>query len=163
MVDRLFKSALLMVLLAFLYIAWGMKDNGRYVYHPETGHERVRGFSRIVIDSRTGTLFAFDIEQNSFLEFHPQTGETAQHWTWSNPRAKATKIPKDDAEFRALPLIEAMDILEIATPEQKRQFMPLAVEKLRSESVRMPINEFREAAQRLKRIKDAMPEPGPER
>jgi hypothetical protein len=83
--DKLFRIALLTVLLAFLYIAWGMKDNGRYVYHPETGHEKVRAFSRIVIDSRTGTLFTWSLEQNLFLEFHPQTGETAAHWTWSKP------------------------------------------------------------------------------
>lgn len=74
-VDRLFRAALLAVLLAFLYIAWGMKENGRYIYHPQTGNE---GF-RIVMDSRTGTVFLLDPANRAFIEIHPRTGEVIGH------------------------------------------------------------------------------------
>lgn len=73
-IDRLFKAALLTVLLAFLYIAWLMKDNGRYVYHPENEHS----VSQMVIDSRTGAVFFFIIGKGT-IEVHPKTGEQINH------------------------------------------------------------------------------------
>lgn len=77
MIDRIFKPALLLILLVFLYVAWLMKDNGRYVYHPETDH----GLSQLIVDSRTGTIFFLATSDGGIgtLEFHPQTGKRVAH------------------------------------------------------------------------------------
>lgn len=73
MIDRLFKPALFAVLLAFLCIAWQMKDNGRYVFHPET--DKV---FQCVIDSRTGAVFFVAINKGT-IEVQPQTGRQVAH------------------------------------------------------------------------------------
>lgn len=75
--DRLFKLALLTVLLGFLWIGWTVRQNGRYVYHPQTEYD-----SAHMIDSRTGAVFELDLKSNGFTEFHPQTGEGIIHGLW---------------------------------------------------------------------------------
>lgn len=67
--DRIFKTALLTLLLILVWIGWTLGENGRYVYHPKTEHEGAR-----VIDTRTGVVFEMD-ELQATIEFHPVSGE----------------------------------------------------------------------------------------
>jgi hypothetical protein len=70
--DRFFKVSLLAILLGFLFVAWTMRENGRYIYHPGTE----QGTSWIVIDSRTGVVFMFGTE---VAELDPRTGKLVVH------------------------------------------------------------------------------------
>ena len=74
--DRFFKIALLSLLSVFLYLGWGMKDNGRYVMARDDS---------AMLDSRTGTRYLLNqsgIPGALSLETHPQTGEVEAHYIW---------------------------------------------------------------------------------
>ena len=80
--DRLFKLALLAVLLGFLWVGWATRENGRYIYHPETEYGAPQ-----IVDTRTGAVFMFSLSGDrsdayAFIEVHPQTGETNVHTVW---------------------------------------------------------------------------------
>jgi hypothetical protein len=77
--DRFFKPALLVLLSATLYLAWGMKDNGRYVYE-----KRPDGAQDILLDTRTGRLFYLYGGERypASVEVNPINGETTNHWAW---------------------------------------------------------------------------------
>jgi hypothetical protein len=63
-----------------------MRDNGRYVYHPNTEYAT----EGMLIDSRTGTVFVMDLHTTggASAEIHPQTGEMIFHKSWSAPAKK---------------------------------------------------------------------------
>lgn len=80
--DRFFKLALLAVLLSFVFVWWNVGKNGRYVYHPNNGHDL-----SWIIDTRTATIFLIGYKENevTFIEIHPQTGERIPHPMWERP------------------------------------------------------------------------------
>ena len=86
MLDKPFKIFLTLVLLTFLWIAWGAASNGRYLYHSATGSGEQ--YSSLVLDTRTGTILGLfpDIKNGSgtlSLEIHPQSGEVKPHFPWT--------------------------------------------------------------------------------
>jgi hypothetical protein len=52
MLEKLFKLALLLVVAASLWIAWGVRDYGRYVYV-----RRADTPQDVLLDTRTGRIF----------------------------------------------------------------------------------------------------------
>ena len=54
--DRAFNLVLLAVLITVLYIAWGLRDNGRYVYQARTNRAQ-----DVLVDTRTGRLYYLNI------------------------------------------------------------------------------------------------------
>jgi hypothetical protein len=65
---------------------------------------------------------------------------------------KRATVPKDIAGFRALPIDAAMDILEIATTEEKRRFLPVLAQKIRDQGTRRPPAELKDILERFKAL-----------
>jgi hypothetical protein len=77
--------ALLATLIGFLFIAWSMRENGRYVYHPNTEDEA----GPSVLDSRTGARFVLVKDSKGlFVEIKPQTGERTPRGLWTKGPSK---------------------------------------------------------------------------
>ena len=76
--ERLFKLGVLVILLAVLAVAWGMRDNGRYI--------SLLPSHAAILDTRTGTIYdmsegAVSPIENAFsVEKHPQTGILIVHY-----------------------------------------------------------------------------------
>jgi hypothetical protein len=79
--DRLFKTAILIVLSALLYLAWGMKNTGRYVYNP-----RVDKAQDILLDIQTGRMFYLNVGNEVHdaisVEEDPLRGAMSSYWAF---------------------------------------------------------------------------------
>jgi hypothetical protein len=62
-------------------------------------------------------------------------------------------VPKDLAGFRALTVEGALDILEIATPEEKRRFLPSMVDKIERGAAGMSVQQLKETVDRFKEVR----------
>jgi hypothetical protein len=76
------RCAALAIAATWVFIYWQRQDNGRYVYPDPTAS----GYSIVVFDSRTGTVFALD-KSGAWFEVHPQTGLTLSHKLVTRPNS----------------------------------------------------------------------------
>ena len=70
----------------------------------------------------------------------------------SDPEGGGEDFPKDLAGFRALSVDGALDIMEIASPEEKRRFLPSMADKIRNGAARMTVVELKEAVDRYRQV-----------
>jgi hypothetical protein len=73
-IDRIMKCLALAIAATWVFIYWEKRDDGRYLYPDSTNS----GYTVLVFDSRTGTVYAAD-SAGAWIEMHPQTGLTIPH------------------------------------------------------------------------------------
>jgi hypothetical protein len=77
--DQLFKWAVLLVACGYLYVLSRYVQSERYTSVPQAGLAGM--YHSVLLDKQTGMLYGWKsaLIPESWLEFHPQTGETIEY------------------------------------------------------------------------------------